>query len=454
MLNRISTNTLALFSVDAGLYRAGNRGWLIAAITGLVCYTLFKLSFVKLSQLGEGVLLIAFIVALFNSPRASRRDPVLLYLYLSLAISFMVYVLTKFQVPDYAMQYPRLDQLSRPALILVVAWWLGGEVHNVLRLYALAFAGLLLGIIYHFDLQDFQLGISEGGRLDYGIRNAGHTAAYLGTVLIGWVAFSGYLLKGARGSMLWLRVGLWGGLLLWMLWSLLMTQTRAAWLGLGLSVAIISPFYLYRLSATLERTQLVKIKLAVLGLTACLLLVVLSQGIHERVATRISKEMDTVATAMRGDFENIRMDSIGVRLNQWIEASHWIAQRPLTGWGDVGRSAVIDESRRFDEEFKAQYGHFHSSLVEVLLIYGVTGLLAVVALFGWIYLSLWRCWREGVLPDPFFFFSLAFAVFWVTVNLFESFFIFSTGAYINAIVLGGLYSFSLKQRQRMNVGAE
>ena len=90
MTNWLSANTLGLFSVDNGLYRARNQQWLSAAIIGLVGFTLFKLSFVKLAQLGEGVLLVAFFVALFGAPRESRRDPVLLYFYLSLVISLMV----------------------------------------------------------------------------------------------------------------------------------------------------------------------------------------------------------------------------------------------------------------------------------------------------------------------------------------------------------------------------
>jgi O-antigen ligase len=152
---------------------------------------------------------------------------------------------------------------------------------------------------------------------------------------------------------------------------------------------------------------------------------------------------------LNGDTQNINFDSIGTRLHLWLEAIDWIKQRPLTGWGDSGRSAVIDTSPRFSEDFKKRFGHFHNSYIELLLLYGLVGFVFFLGSLLWVYFSLYQQWRKNKVPDDLFYFASMFMVFWLIVNMFESYFILSTGTYLHMIVLGGLYTFSLQKRQEI-----
>lgn len=447
----LSRQVCGLMPVDRGIYIARNSFWHALGLIALMTYVFLKLSGVKLATFAEGLVVLLFLYALVSAPRAARTDPLVIYLFFAIAVSLITFLAVKAQTPIYAPEYPQLERLTKPFLIVVVAWWLGGNTTNVLRLYSVAFAGLIFAVLYNFDLASMQEAITPSGRVDYGLRNAGHTAAFFGVSLIGWIAFSNRMFAGARGVTLILKLLAWGAILLWLIWSIVMSQTRAAWLGLGLSVLAVTPF-LYRkygaFRSLAPKTRRNLVVAVILLLSACAIVFV-SQGIPERIAARVTKEMGTVATAIDGDIDKVSMDSIGIRIHLWHEAAGWIAERPITGWGDSGPGAVITESERFTDEFKSRFGHIHNSIIEILLMNGVLGLALFTGLFLWIYYCLWRCWRSGSVPDSFFVFGVAFLVFWGTMNLFESYLIFWSGTYIDAIVLGGLYTYCLSNRQRV-----
>ena len=127
--------------------------------------------------------------------------------------------------------------------------------------------------------------------------------------------------------------------------------------------------------------------------------------------------------------------SSGIRIHSWVEALHWIAEKPVTGWGQKARSDVIQLSERFPETIKnAGFGHLHNGYLEILLGFGVVGLVFVCIL--WVVL-LRRI--KFAASNDLYAFALYSSILFLVMNLFESFFIYSSGEFALAIFMAAGY---------------
>jgi O-antigen ligase len=163
---------------------------------------------------------------------------------------------------------------------------------------------------------------------------------------------------------------------------------------------------------------------------------------------RFEDDKHSINQLYAGDIENVPYSSMGIRLHTWVEAWKWIKQRPITGWDYSIRKHVFAESKALPPQIIKRVGHFHNSYIEVLLSYGIIGILYIFSLFYMVMRETWRAWRLGILPGDIFLFGVAFAIFWVIVNFSESYFLWSTGVYLMALVGGCMYTFPLSMRLR------
>jgi O-antigen ligase len=150
---------------------------------------------------------------------------------------------------------------------------------------------------------------------------------------------------------------------------------------------------------------------------------------------------------MTGDLDKVPLSSIGIRIHTWRKAVGWIQERPWTGWGPKSRKALYANSD-LPPSIKKQFGHFHNSIIEITLAYGLVGLAVFMLIAGVVGYRAWWAWRRGLMPDDVFFFLGAFFIYWLIVNMFESYVIYTTGYYINALVGGAAYTFYLASRQQ------
>ena len=120
----------------------------------------------------------------------------------------------------------------------------------------------------------------------------------------------------------------------------------------------------------------------------------------------------------------------------WAEALKWIARRPITGWGQEARSDVIQLAEHFPDEIKqAGYGHLHNGYLEILLGFGLVGIVFV----GVLWVVLLRRIRLAA-DKELYAFALYGSVFFLVLNLFESFFIYWSGEFSLALLMAGGYS--------------
>ncbi|UYG01946.1 O-antigen ligase family protein [Halomonas sp. LR3S48] len=332
--------------------------------------------------------------------------------------------------PEWVPDNPRLDRLAKWFLFIGLAWWLWGSTRATLLVWSLGLAGLL-GAVFLLEgsLLQWQLGL-QGVRAEFPIRNSQHDAMLFGTGLIGLVCFAGRCWRG-DGALVWGRRLLWSLALLVCLAGIVITQTRAVWLAVLVVMVLLPALVWWGSRKSSHRSWW--------GL-AIMALVILAGAIalHEPVTKRLTNEEHIIAQAMEGDWKSIPYSSIGNRLLTWRAAVEWIAERPLVGWGEEGRSLVIEHTDWLPDKTKELYGHLHNTLLEILVSYGLLGLSVVLALIAWIGLGTWRAWRADVMPGDMALFGAGFFVFYAIVSQFESYGSFWTGAYVQNLIAGGL----------------
>ncbi|MBB3185659.1 O-antigen ligase [Halomonas fontilapidosi] len=337
--------------------------------------------------------------------------------------------------PQWMTDNPQIDRLAKWFLFIGLAWWLGGSTRATLLAWGLALVGLM-AVVWLIDgnLTHWQLGLN-GRRVDFGIRNAQHTALFFGAALIGLLCFARRCL--APGRMAWLRRLGWGAAVGSCLVGIGITQTRAVWLAMMVVLIVMAAVIALHAYAVGHRGRWGKP--ALVGVVLLVIAVVASgwwfQGAVEK---RLEAERSVITQALEDDWKTLSYSSIGNRLLSWRASVEWIKERPLIGWGEEGRSLVTTETEWLPRQTRENYGHLHNTFLELLVSYGLLGVMAIGALVGWVCLGTWKAWRGGTIPDDMALFGLAFSVFYFIVGQFESYSFFWSGSYLQNLVLGGL----------------
>ncbi|MEQ6888241.1 O-antigen ligase family protein [Halomonas sp. CS7] len=353
----------------------------------------------------------------------------------AIMVQLISWVAGYFHHPEWMTDNPQLDRLAKWFLFIGVAWWLGGSTRLTLWTWAFGVAGFLAAVwLADESLAAWMRGLA-GGRVDFGIRNAQHTALFFGAALIGLLCFSQRCLTG--GKLAWLRRISWLLATAMCLIGVGITQTRAVWLAmLVVLLVLVAVFGLHHFAG--RSTTGFKKSAWIVVAAVCLVVVSAGWAFKGTVEKRLERENAIIVQAMEGDWKEIPYSSIGNRLLSWRASFDWIAERPMVGWGEEGRSLVTTETAWLPPQTRNNYGHLHNTLLELLVSYGALGLLVMVSLVAWIGMGTWKAWRSGVMPGDMACFGLLFFVFYLVVSQFESYSFFWTGTYLQALVLGGL----------------
>lgn len=286
-----------------------------------------------------------------------------------------------------------------------------------------------------------------GQRTDFGIHNAQHTAMFFGAALIGIACFIARMVKASSPP--------WRGALIFIVvisfaivaFGFFATQTRAAWLGILLAyiIGLVTLARLTRRKCDPQRGK--RLRKTIFVLTLFLLLGILLAGLNapERMNAPFGNQSLSVDQYITlPDYNSDPRTSHGVRLLSWRLALEWLKERPLMGWGPGSAEDLIDQSDRFSDSFKEHFGHLHNSFIESLVANGLVGSAILLAMLIWVGRATVIAHRKARMPDDVFVFAFSFFGFWVVINFFESYTLYATGHYINAVVGGFIYSFYLQ----------
>ncbi|WP_158681580.1 O-antigen ligase family protein [Microbulbifer pacificus] len=435
----------ARFSLQPTRWWAPNRlmhprPWLqTAGVLALLIYGAFGISLDsvpdKASQLANLCGLV--MLALYGKPVdgvSLRRSGIVWLAVAAIGVSLISWIASWILHPQWAESSFKVHRLTNWFAMIPVAVLLGGQARNTYLLWGLAVAGLLLSPwISGGGLAEWQRGLA-GNRVDFGLHNAQHTAMLFGTAALGLLAFAPQILRKRRGC--WLYRTVWVLALATSITAVILTQTRGVWGGMlmALAVTLCAAAVALHKHFRNRRRYITAAVITVCGVAV--LAGYLSVG--DIVDHRLDDEQKTFALLEQGDLDKIPYTSVGVRLHTWAEALDWIAQRPLVGWGGNGRSLIFDHSTTLPDEIKRNFGHLHNSYLDLVVNFGLLGLLLLAALVYWLLNRCLRFYRAGLLSGSNLVFALSFAVFFGIINLFESYLFYESGRLALALVGGGL----------------
>lgn len=416
------------------------KPWLqIAGALSLVVYAFFGIS---LDWLSEKAALLANLcglamLAFYGGPVRgySLRKSTIVWLALAaIAVAFVSWCASWLYHPEWAESSFKVHRISVWFAMIPVAAILGGRLRNVYLLWGMALLGLLLSPwISGGGFAEWQRGLA-GQRIDFGLHNAQHTAMLFGTAALGLLAFSTRLLSAPHCS--WPCRLAWLAALAICITAVIASQTRGVWAGFTVALLVLMVAAVSVLRKRYRWRRRMIATGAIATVVGALAVGYLSLG--DIVVERLNAEHQTLQLVQQGNLEGVPYTSAGIRLHTWNEALHWFAQRPLVGWGGNGRSLIFDHSSNLPEDIKQHFGHLHNSYLDLLVNFGVLGLLLLAALAYWMLSRCLRYYRAGLLPGSSLVFCLALAVFFAVINLFESYLFYHSGHLVMAIVGGGL----------------
>lgn len=411
----------------------------------LLAYGFLNLLWPSAGKLAQIPAIVLGLVAFLTWGKEHRTSFPVLLLLSALGVQTLSWGLGYFNHPEWMASNPKVDRLGKLFMFIALAWLLGGSTRNTLTLWLSAALGFLLATFVQGHAADWLRGLS-GQRVDFDMRNAQHTAMYFGTVLLGLLCFSPRMLRKGPASA-WRRFT-WLLMTALCLTGLFITQTRAVWLAV--CAAMVFMALIWALPQLRRRQNHAGMTLACRGGALALLIAGALWAGGGIITQRLSVESDVIKTVLNGDFADVPYTSVGIRIQTWRAAAEWIAERPITGWGSNGRSLAIKETPWLPEFVRADFGHLHNYFLEVWIAYGVLGLALFAALAIWVGRGSWQAWRAGVLPNDMALFSLAFFLYWVIVNQFESYNSFGSGVFVFNLVLAGLttHIWQVKRRQQ------
>ncbi len=364
-----------------------------------------------------------------------RSSVVIQLLFIAIVVQLISWGMGHWLSPELAERSPKVERLASWFFLLPVALFIGQAQNQVFRVWGVAVAVLLLAPwVSGGGWEEIRRGL-EGGRVGFHILNQQHTSMLFGVVLIGLLVFFYRFQRAVRGGRFaWLAVLYWV-LILCVAVTVLISQTRAVWLALPLTAVIVLAMACYLLSPQRRRAYLAALasmrwKLAAILLVLGVLLpAMFSNVLLERVGS------EGPLAEVTGQVQ--AQESTRVRLNTWTEALHWVVQRPLFGWGGHGRSAVVQHSEGLSADEKARFRHLHSSYMDTLVNFGIAGLLVWFALLWALTRAIVDARKASRIGADFLWFWIAFLVYWLVVNAFESYMYYQTGIYAFSLVAGG-----------------
>ncbi|WP_169304591.1 O-antigen ligase family protein [Halopseudomonas bauzanensis] len=400
------------------------------------------------------ILLILLFVPATMSPGSHelRKDPLIILgmcFFLYIVISIVWHRLT---LPDNFPPTTSDRRFLRVLYFIAIAYaisrssWL-----TVWHVLAVAFGGLLAYLAISFDQTEWLLAW-HGQRADFGIHNAQHTGVVFATCALSFGIFTPRFyqwVKQASPVIALVSALIWTTALLFSLWGVFVSQTRGVWLGLGVA-ALFFPVILgfaYKLNRKFPTSLRKPVLGGIIGIAA---LSILAAGFNlpSRVSERLAAE-DVTWESLRqaAAHETQQLSSIEVRVASWSAAAGWIMEKPFMGWGGRGSRPLIRQSELFSDEFKKNYNHLHSSYLQVLVEIGLIGAMLIVALMALLGHATIRGYQRQLMPLDIFLFSWLFFIFWLVVNVFESYIIYPSGTYLVAIVAGTCYSFCVNKQK-------
>lgn len=346
--------------------------------------------------LASAILFIAFLFAApVNPPR--RDDPLL-------AITLVCLAYLAFSSAIHAVVHPdRIPTIIAAAvdwamlsLFVPVAYFIGSDHQRLGRLVMLIGAGLLAGMLLRLDwplLLHSPLAYIDS-REGFGFPvNA--FALYVGVAMLALV-FLAERWRGmsSRSHLMLISSATWLACTAIFTQAFVSTQSRGAWIAFAAAMVPAIAMLIWGAHAYEPGSRSAHLRTAVVGV---IIAVLVFNGFL--LTDRVTAELDTVAAIIDGESVatnssvSVRWHALQFGLDHWIE-------RPWFGWG-AGMSEPLLSASGDPNLVVAGQGilrHLHNSYLEILVQFGVVGLMLACIFVLLLIYRMWVGYRSGTLP--------------------------------------------------------
>lgn len=357
----------------------------------LLIFAFCAWSFTAPANVALGLLILLFLADIPAHWAQLRREPAFLLLLGVLLTASLLALRGVWLFPATASeQWQAVGAWSAPFLFIVIAWWLRQDRQQVWPVLGAAALGLAVGVLRKTDWS-LTSEVLHGMRYDFG-------QSALGLAFIASVMLMGLLLCRAR--IVHFRLGgrprPWLGWILWglgfalLLVILIVTQSRGAALGLAIAGVLYAVIQRRAGQQQIDPRQ----RRSVILFAA--LLVALAVSLLWIGKSRQVEDWQAFTGTESGELRYA--GSLPVRINLLRLGAQVIAAQPLLGFGpgtSVTEFLVPQQLVAVDDYQRAhapEWSHLHSVPLELLVRFGLPGVLIAIALFavlGRAYRSLW-----------------------------------------------------------------
>ena len=404
--------------------------WLIIiGIASIAVYAFCRTGFDEIASVASIIATLTGFWGLYKYGRIVNSHVFFRFVWIAIFIQLISWGLSEYTTPEWAENYPKLDKMTRWFVFIPLAWWVAQRQNAIWLIWGSAALGILVSPWTTGEgLSEIIRGIG-GSRIDFGIRNAQHTALFFGSILIGLCCFTKPLYKCYKLSLIPALL-----LISYCLLVIYINESRQAWLALIITLVALS-FYLVlqRFKQSSRRKQLLLINFFILGLIAFGSFLVT----NDKIVKRVMVDKETISAVAEMSFDDVPYSSFGIRFHSWMAASDFILKKPLFGWGHNGQSLVMEKTEWLPDWVKNGFGHLHNSYLEILVNYGLVGLFFYFSIWIIIGKMLFREINSGRVEKEFGYLFIAILLFWGVMNCFESYQNFWTGVfYFNVFMTG------------------
>lgn len=406
-------------------------------------FVLFKRLYRDIGDIFIFLVVLGTIISICYNFRALKRDPIFIAFFASFLIPIISWANSKIQIPEFARDLPNPFFFYDFFFFWFIAYWTKGESIRI----ALILSSYCVSIIFIYIansndfISDLMLGL-KGTRIDFNVVNAQYTSMFAGFGLIA-SAFIFIVKVGPSKRLEFLKKSIALSLSIFFVVIIIVTQSRQVWL------ALTACLFCVPLANKLIFGSHVRLKSVIV---AYLVLALITFGAFnvDTVQKRLDSESNVLSKIVNFDLDSVQASgSVGLRIHLWSEAWEWIEERPIFGSGEESRQLVIRESATLPEEVRTTFTHLHSSHLETLLSFGAVGATLVY------FLILWPVFYTTLLSDQsprktWAAFSFIVAIFWLTVNFFESYFYSSNGIFVFSVFYGVIYSFRFAELSNLD----
>lgn len=402
-------------------------GWLCALLCAFFAFVNYSIS--------EKFLFVSGAIGLFILIRDKGvNNPIIWFLLVGVAIQAVSWIGMKIDCLYPEMSGPRIYRLTRPVLVLALLIYLVGNKGRGSTFFLCMNLGLLYTLfLKNGAMQQWDVAF-DGGRANWGLRSIADISIFSAIALL-YLLFV-YVPASLEASIYRRFLGF---LLITLHFILIaLGQMRGIWLALLVSIILCIAFLIFSgYKSTFKKYNI----FFLIGLVAIVLVLVFT-NIGNTIKNRVLDENNVIERVIYGEWDDLPLTSVGLRINMWRDGIGYIKERPILGWHypDL-RKIKISESKYSHVRYPVEFTHFHNGYIDILFLYGLLGF-AFIAAFAWyVFINTYNNFRSGVLPVRLFLFGCASFVVLLIGDLTDPYITYQSGMFVIMLVMIVLWAF-------------